>query len=335
MQPIENHTPDTCKPERKLCNRVCGILLIYMLLMNLVVVCAVWIGAGIELIRLGKTGYGMEQALRELASHADQLLQNGTGYLVVSGMCLVIILLWKGPAFFRSVFRPAQTMSSSVFLQLLCIFMAAQVLSSLFSTALEALFNLWGLSITEALVQASGMTNSPTMLLYISLVAPVVEELLFRGAVLRSFQPFGKTLCHRFLRLALWSVSRKSRTNSLCFSSWARPGLCGSGIFHFVGDSASFHQQRHIQHAVVPGPHIPNPSAAVLIYRRHRHLRRTQQCNSNLSPQPAPHAASGGTWFLVCSMHHHFTALMPFQRSAQYSSADWILKKGLSQIRIF
>lgn len=192
MQPIENHTPDTCKPERKLCNRVCGILLIYMLLMNLVVVCAVWIGAGIELIRLGKTGYGMEQALRELASHADQLLQNGTGYLVVSGMCLVIILLWKGPAFFRSVFRPAQTMSSSVFLQLLCIFMAAQVLSSLFSTALEALFNLWGLSITEALVQASGMTNSPTMLLYISLVAPVVEELLFRGAVLRSFQPFGK-----------------------------------------------------------------------------------------------------------------------------------------------
>lgn len=250
-------------------------------------------------------------------------------------MCLVIILLWKGPAFFRSVFRPAQTMSSSVFLQLLCIFMAAQVLSSLFSTALEALFNLWGLSITEALVQASGMTNSPTMLLYISLVAPVVEELLFRGAVLRSFQPFGKTLCHRFLRLALWSVSRKSRTNSLCFSSWARPGLCGSGIFHFVGDSASFHQQRHIQHAVVPGPHIPNPSAAVLIYRRHRHLRRTQQCNSNLSPQPAPHAASGGTWFLVCSMHHHFTALMPFQRSAQYSSADWILKKGLSQIRIF
>lgn len=121
MQPIENHTPDTCKPERKLCNRVCGILLIYMLLMNLVVVCAVWIGAGIELIRLGKTGYGMEQALRELASHADQLLQNGTGYLVVSGMCLVIILLWKGPAFFRSVFRPAQTMSSSVFLQLLCI----------------------------------------------------------------------------------------------------------------------------------------------------------------------------------------------------------------------
>ena len=192
MQPIENHTPDTCKPERKLCNRVCGILLIYMLLMNLVVVCAVWIGAGIELIRLGKTGYGMEQALRELASHADQLLQNGTGYLVVSGMCLVIILLWKGPAFFRSVFRTAQTMSSSVFLQLLCIFMAAQVMSSLFSTALEALFNLWGLSITEALVQASGMTNSPTMLLYISLVAPVVEELLFRGAVLRSFQPFGK-----------------------------------------------------------------------------------------------------------------------------------------------
>lgn len=95
MQPIENHTPDTCKPERKLCNRVCGILLIYMLLMNLVVVCAVWIGAGIELIRLGKTGYGMEQALRELASHADQLLQNGTGYLVVSGMCLVIILLWN------------------------------------------------------------------------------------------------------------------------------------------------------------------------------------------------------------------------------------------------
>lgn len=70
--------------------------------------------------------------------------------------------------------------------------MAIQVLSSVFSTLVETLLNRWGLTAMQALLQASDMDSSPGMMLYAAVVAPVVEELLFRGAVLQSFRPFGK-----------------------------------------------------------------------------------------------------------------------------------------------
>ena len=194
MQTLPSHPPLSCKNERKLCNQVSGVLLTYLLLMNLTVIAAMLVEAGLRLIHLGTLGYGLNAALHRVMQpdYLTQLLQSGTGYLVVSGLCLLLILLWKGRSFYRDVFRPGWPMSGPVFWQLLSVFMAIQVLSSVFSTLVETLLNRWGLTAMQALLQASDMDSSPGMMLYAAVVAPVVEELLFRGAVLQSFRPFGK-----------------------------------------------------------------------------------------------------------------------------------------------
>lgn len=184
----------TCRQQRKLCNRVSGVLLLYMLLMNLVILVVMFIQIGSNLIQLGGAGYQLDAAMRKIFSPPlfTQLISNGTGYLLVSCLCLLLILIWKGGSFYKSVFQPVRSMSAAIFLQLLCVFMSVQILSSLFSNVLEAFLNNWGLSAMAALEQASGFDSSATMIVYGAVFAPVAEELLFRGAVLRSFQPFGK-----------------------------------------------------------------------------------------------------------------------------------------------
>ena len=134
MQTLPSHPPLSCKNERKLCNQVSGVLLTYLLLMNLTVIAAMLVEAGLRLIHLGTLGYGLNAALHRVMQpdYLTQLLQSGTGYLVVSGLCLLLILLWKGRSFYRDVFRPGWPMSGPVFWQLLSVFMAIQVLSSVF-----------------------------------------------------------------------------------------------------------------------------------------------------------------------------------------------------------
>ena len=72
--------------------------------------------AGLRLIHLGTLGYGLNAALHRVMQpdYLTQLLQSGTGYLVVSGLCLLLILLWKGRSFYRDVFRPGWPMSRCV-----------------------------------------------------------------------------------------------------------------------------------------------------------------------------------------------------------------------------
>ena len=167
MQTLPSHPPLSCKNERKLCNQVSGVLLTYLLLMNLTVIAAMLVEAGLRLIHLGTLGYGLNAALHRVMQpdYLTQLLQSGTGYLVVSGLCLLLILLWKGRSFYRDVFRPGWPMSGPVFWQLLSVFMAIQVLSSVFSTLVETLLNRWGLTAMQALLQASDMDSSPGMML--------------------------------------------------------------------------------------------------------------------------------------------------------------------------
>ena len=84
MQTLPSHPPLSCKNERKLCNQVSGVLLTYLLLMNLTVIAAMLVEAGLRLIHLGTLGYGLNAALHRVMQpdYLTQLLQSGTGYLV-------------------------------------------------------------------------------------------------------------------------------------------------------------------------------------------------------------------------------------------------------------
>ena len=58
--------------------------------------------------------------------------------------------------------------------------------------ALEFLFNLVGLSLNESMESASLSMDAFSMFIYVGIGAPISEEILFRGLMLRSMQPYGK-----------------------------------------------------------------------------------------------------------------------------------------------
>lgn len=121
------------------------------------------------------------------------LMSNGWGYVVATLAGLVILYGWKGPDFFRwEIMAREKRMKPGVFLSLLALCLGSQLLNSLWIMVLEAVLNLFGTSALGVLESVSGSTESFSMFLYASLLAPVAEELIFRGWILRSLWPYGK-----------------------------------------------------------------------------------------------------------------------------------------------
>lgn len=123
----------------------------------------------------------------------DFVTANGWGYLLAMAVGGVIVLVWKGVPFWKNeVFAREKPMTVGAFLQLLCVFLSAQMILQLIVPLVELLFNLLGLSATAALEAASISTTGVSMFLYVAILGPVAEELLCRGLVLRMLQPCGK-----------------------------------------------------------------------------------------------------------------------------------------------
>jgi len=81
----------------------------------------------------------------------------------------------------------------------LCI--GSQLVSNLWLWLLEVCMNLMGRSMLDVLETVSGSTDSFSMFLYASILAPVTEELVFRGYVIRSLRPYGKRFAILFSAL--------------------------------------------------------------------------------------------------------------------------------------
>ena len=118
---------------------------------------------------------------------------SGWGYIIAILAGLGLLLLWKEPTFcFKTIWQRGKPMKFGSFLAILAIFTSAQLGGHLLSMALEFLMNIFGFSATEALEGASLSMDSLSMFLYVGIGAPISEEILFRGLMLRSMQPYGK-----------------------------------------------------------------------------------------------------------------------------------------------
>lgn len=125
----------------------------------------------------------------------DIAVNNGWGYFLAIGVGLLVLLLWKKPNYFvNTVCRVHKPMKFGSFVLLFIIFIGVQGVFQLFAIALEFLLNMSGLSILEGIESAGGSTTDISMFLYVAIGAPVSEEILFRGVVLRSLEPMGKKM---------------------------------------------------------------------------------------------------------------------------------------------
>lgn len=164
-------------------------LLVYLGIMNF----AVMLLAGLATIYLLCT-----EMLSDAELNMDALLNrildiSGWGYLLAILIGAVVLLLWKKPKFcFGTLWTRGKPMTVGAFFGILAVFMSAQLFSQLGIIATELGLNLFGLSLDEYLESASVSTDGLSMFLYAGLGAPIAEEILFRGLVIRSMEPHGK-----------------------------------------------------------------------------------------------------------------------------------------------
>ena len=172
---------------RRRFSAVCWLLIGYFLLMNLLVTAAMLADV-------------LKQSLWSLAAgdwsgtlDTDRLLSNGWGYILTIAVAALILYAWKGPDYWlRDVFQKSKTMSPGIFFSMLALCMGAQMVNSFWILLLEVIANAAGGSIYPLLESVSGSTDSFSMFLYGSVLAPLSEELLFRGYVQRTLRPYGK-----------------------------------------------------------------------------------------------------------------------------------------------
>jgi len=158
------------------------LLVAYYVVMNLLCILAMAWEAAAQMLQ---NGFEMV--------NPEDLIDNAWGYIVSIFVALVILYAWKGPAYWREeVFCREKKMRPGVFFGVLCLCMGTQMVNSLWVWGLEFLFSLGGKSLMPLLENVSGSSGSVSMFLYASVLAPIGEELLFRGFLLRSLRPYGK-----------------------------------------------------------------------------------------------------------------------------------------------
>lgn len=180
------------KQARRGMNQVGATLIVYYIIMNIAVTLALL--ADVCVYLFSALAKGTPLAMDDIMTYImDSATSNGWGYILAIVAGCVIVLLWKGKAFcFREVFAREKTMTPAAFLSLLSVFLLPQLLLQLYAPALEWILNKMGFSAMAAMEMATITTDKFSMFLYISILGPISEELLFRGVLLRLLRPYGK-----------------------------------------------------------------------------------------------------------------------------------------------
>lgn len=169
---------------------VLGIsLLIYKILLNTAVSVAVLIAVAMYLF----AGNGMDTLFGELPELVSAY--SGWGYLLAIAAGAVCLLIWKKPDFcVHQILKKGRPMTFSAFMILLCLFMSGQLISQVGIFLMDGIFGIFGYSVSEYMASNGVSTDHFSMLLYVGFAAPIFEEILFRGLVLRSLEPYGKRM---------------------------------------------------------------------------------------------------------------------------------------------
>ena len=184
------------KSLRKECNRQGIALFIYKMIMSTAVT-VVMIGGTIGYLfrQLLQGQVDMEHLLDGFVEHLLQSTGSGWGYMLAIAIGVAILLIWKKPTFFRcEILKKGRPMGVGSFATILCLFMAAQIVSQLGLVVMDGLLGFFGKSMTEYMQSAAMDTDTFSMWLYAGLGAPIFEEILFRGLIMRSLEPYGKRM---------------------------------------------------------------------------------------------------------------------------------------------
>lgn len=172
---------------RRRFSEVGWVLMAYYILMNLLAI----LGMALEQIRQEIWMMAAGDPFGQIDMGA--VGADAWGYVATILVMLLILWAWKGNTWCREeLLAREKRMRPGVMVCCLCFCVGAQMLNSLWVTVLELTMNLFDRSTVPLLESVSGSADTFSMFLYAAILAPIGEELLFRGYVLRSLRPFGK-----------------------------------------------------------------------------------------------------------------------------------------------
>ena len=109
------------------------------------------------------------------------LTGNAWGYIAAVAVALVILYAWKGREFWGGeVLRREKPMKPGTLLCMVCLCAGTQMVNFVWINLLELVMNCFGRSATGTLDAVSGSSDTVSMFLYASFLAPISEELIFR-----------------------------------------------------------------------------------------------------------------------------------------------------------
>lgn len=164
------------------------VLLIYYGLMNVLVIGTMIVDEVKQYLK----GFAAGNFYPEMDPSA--LANNASGYILTIFLGVLILWAWKGGDYRREILHREAPMKPGAFFAMLTLMAGAQLISGLWLETLEAIMNRFGKSILDMLDAVSGDSSTVSMFLYSVVLAPISEEILFRGFALRSLRPYGKRL---------------------------------------------------------------------------------------------------------------------------------------------
>lgn len=162
----------------------------YYLVMNILAIIAMSLEAILQVVQqyqLGNYDFNPENM------NMDVIAGNAWGYVAAIGVALVVLYAWKGSDYWREeIFAKSGKINAKTFLLLLSLCIGVQMVNSLWIQLLELILMPFGKSVMTQLESVSGSSDTFSMFLYASILAPLSEEILFRGFALRTLKPYGK-----------------------------------------------------------------------------------------------------------------------------------------------
>ncbi|KAB7790642.1 CPBP family glutamic-type intramembrane protease [Bifidobacterium leontopitheci] len=172
---------------RKVTNRATGLILVYQVVFTAVSFIASYV-ISLLIVNLGHGGNATNAQVR-----AEMVNWNGVLMLVtvLGGLCFILPM--RRRMIFRRGFWAGETGHARMKPAWLIVFIVILIFVQVASILINAAISSFGTDVpsptSESLNESS--TNI-AMWLYIGLVAPVVEEMVFRGVLMRGLKPIGR-----------------------------------------------------------------------------------------------------------------------------------------------
>ena len=123
-----------------------------------------------------------------------KLISNGSSSIVAVLIGTAFLLVYyRKDSLLEPMLALGKRPSAGMLAGCICLMMLAQILFSAIAAGAEAAANQLGYSFMSCIEAATGTSKTLSMFLYAGIFGPVIEEIIYRGFLMKSLQKYGKT----------------------------------------------------------------------------------------------------------------------------------------------